>query len=70
MTLYKLYEVSNKTFVNFQGVVLFFDHIDGAYSLCYDKHGHIVHLSATASVSLASTPSNISAPLWSVISKP
>jgi len=32
------------------GEELTFSHIDGMYSLCYDKDGHPVHLSAMADV--------------------
>lgn len=32
--------------------ILFFDHIDGMYSLCKDKNGNVVHLAAWTEVEI------------------
>jgi hypothetical protein len=48
----KLYEVPRKTYIIFEGEVIYFDHIDGAYSYCKDLKGNIIHLSASTEVSI------------------
>jgi len=60
----KLYKVPNKTWVR---VIddgdhideVFFDHIDGAYSLCYTERGMPCHYSATTEVEIISDSRNI-----------
>ncbi|UOF79388.1 hypothetical protein [Caudoviricetes sp.] len=55
----KLYDVERKSYVRHEDFVeLFFDHIDGAYSLCFDRLGNIVHLAAYADVEVIEKPSN------------
>lgn len=50
----KLYDVPRKSFIQVLDddfkVILFFDHIDGMYSLCYDRDSNPVHLAAWADV--------------------
>lgn len=48
----KLYEVPNRTWIIAYGVKLFFEHIDGMYSLCWDEGGNMVHISASAEVEI------------------
>ena len=48
----KLYEVSNKSYIHFEGVDLFFDHIDGMYSFCLTRDNVPVHLSAYSNVNV------------------
>jgi hypothetical protein len=48
----KLYEVPRNTMIELEGREYFFHHIDGAYSLCYDVDGNIVHISANAEVKI------------------
>lgn len=51
----KLYNIPNNSYIKIDGDVLYFVHIDGAYSFCKDMRGNIVHLAAWADVELAST---------------
>lgn len=50
----KLYEINRDSLFRIEGDetqdVFTLDHIDGMYSLCYDQHGQIVHISAFAPV--------------------
>ena len=48
----ELYMVHRKNYVRVVGTndVLFFDHIDGMYSYCVDKHGNVCHIIATTKV--------------------
>jgi hypothetical protein len=50
----KLYNVPRKTYIHFKeddiDEVLFFDHVDGAYSLCYTPTNQPVHLAAWVEV--------------------
>jgi len=48
----KLYEVPRKTVINFEGRKIYFSHVDGMYSLCYEEDGSVFHLSAVAEVSI------------------
>jgi hypothetical protein len=41
-----LYSVRNKSYVICEGIVLFFDHIDGMYSYCLDANNEVCHLAA------------------------
>jgi hypothetical protein len=41
-----LYSVRNKSFVQVEDQVFFFDHIDGMYSFCLDMNNSVVHLAA------------------------
>ena len=55
----KLYEVPPRSWVKYvyenQEYVLFFDHVDGMYSVCYDDK-EIVHLPATLDVDVCTSP--------------
>mgnify|MGYP003978674037 FL=1 len=62
----KLYNVKPQTWVRIisnnknpiasiptqEGELIFFDHLDGAYSYCKDKDNNVVHLSASTEVEL------------------
>lgn len=62
----KLYDVPRKTYIRVIGdaqappshrdfvedEILYFDHVDGMYSLCYDSHQNPVHLAAWAEVEI------------------
>jgi hypothetical protein len=55
----KLYEVPRNSFVKTdegKGRTFHFHHIDGAYSLCRDVDGNIVHLSASTEVQVVPKP--------------
>jgi hypothetical protein len=52
----KLYEVRRKTYIMYNGIVLFFDHIDGMYSYCLTLDNEVVHLSASAPVTPLEKP--------------
>jgi len=45
-----LYSVCNKSYVQVEDQVFFFDHIDGMYSFCLDMNNTIVHLAAWTEV--------------------
>jgi hypothetical protein len=45
-----LYSVPNKSYVQVDGVTLFFDHIDGMYSYCMNAANEVVHIAAWAEV--------------------
>ena len=45
-----LYDVPKETPIKTHIGLLWFKHIDGAYSLCYDVDGHPVHMQAWATV--------------------
>lgn len=40
----KLYEVPRRTVVDFNGRKIYFDHVDGMYSVCYEEDGTLIHL--------------------------
>ena len=47
----KLYEIPPQSYIKLEdGQIFFFDHVDGAYSLCYDGDLNRVHLSASTEV--------------------
>ena len=62
----KLYNVKPQTWVRIisnnknpiasiptqEGDIVFFDHLDGAYSYCRNKDGHIVHLGAMTEIEI------------------
>lgn len=48
----KLYDVPPRTFIRFEGVRYFFEHVDGMYSYCLDESGNVVHLIAWAEVNI------------------
>ena len=48
----KLYNVPRRTWIEFEGDDIFFDHIDGAYSLCYFE-GDMCHLAAWTEVTIS-----------------
>jgi len=41
-----LYSVPNKTYIDVDGVKLFFDHLDGMYSYCLDLNNNVYHIAA------------------------
>lgn len=45
-----LYDVPKETPIKTHVGLLWFDHIDGMYSLCYDATGKAVHLAAWSTV--------------------
>lgn len=45
-----LYSVRNKSYIIWDGITLFFDHIDGMYSYCLDANNEVVHIRAWAEV--------------------
>ena len=45
-----LYDVPKETPINTHAGMMWFSHIDGAYSLCYDVNGKPVHMQAWATV--------------------
>ena len=47
-----LYKVPRNTYIQLDGDIYFFHHLDGAYSLCEDMKGNIVHLAAWADVDI------------------
>lgn len=51
----KLYEVPRNSWVVFKydPAPMFFDHIDGMYSCCYDTEGNLYHMSAMEEVALS-----------------
>lgn len=48
----KLYEVRRNTWVLLNGQRFYFEHIDGAYSVCQDEQGNPVHLAAWTEVEI------------------
>ncbi len=54
----KLYDVPNNTWVRIPecNEIVFFDHLDGAYSYCLDKEGNVCHLSCAADVEIVESP--------------
>lgn len=47
----KLYEIPPESYIKLEdGQFFFFYHVDGAYSLCYDKDKNRVHLSASTEI--------------------
>lgn len=48
----KLHDVKPKTYVKVGQDTVFFDHIDGMYSLCKDMQGKTVHLAAWSEVEI------------------
>jgi hypothetical protein len=48
----KLYDVPRNTDILVNGEHIRFHYIDGAYSLCTNSEGHIVHLAAWTDVEL------------------
>lgn len=47
----KLYEIPQESYIKLEdGQIFFFDHIVGAYSLCYDGDMNRVHLSASTEI--------------------
>lgn len=48
----KLYEVPPQSYIKLvpDGDLFFFDHVDGMYSLCYDKDKNRLHLSASTEI--------------------
>lgn len=45
-----LYSVRNKSFVQVEDEIYFFDHLDGMYSFCLDMNNNVVHLQAWCEV--------------------
>lgn len=45
-----LYTVRPRTYIHIDGMSLWFDHLDGAYSYCMTFSGDVVHISANAMV--------------------
>lgn len=45
-------QVPRNTLIEFAGHRFMFDHIDGAYSVCYDSAGNVVHLAAWTPVEI------------------
>jgi len=70
----KLYNVKPQTWVRIisnnknpiasiptqEGELIFFDHLDGAYSFCRNENGHLVHLGAMTEVGPVEKPINAS----------
>jgi hypothetical protein len=55
----KLFDVPPQSFIRYaDSLELYFDHIDGMYSLCFDIEGRIVHLTAFADVEVINKPDN------------
>jgi hypothetical protein len=56
----KLYDVPRYSFIKVEGVdkILFFNKIDGMYSLCEDDKGVIYHIGASTEVENVSPPKN------------
>lgn len=53
----KLYDVHPQSFIRYADEIeLFFDHIDGMYSFCFNKEGGVVHLAAFADVEVIKEP--------------
>jgi hypothetical protein len=52
----KLYEVKPKTYIKYVNTILFFDHLDGAYSYCLTLDNEVVHLSLSAPVTPLEQP--------------
>lgn len=48
----KLYDCPRNTWFFLGSRRIFFDHIDGAYSLCHDEDGNTFHLAAWTNVEL------------------
>ena len=48
----KLYEVPKKTWIKLDGVIYFFDHIDGMYSYCKTQKGDVFHLASWVEVEI------------------
>jgi hypothetical protein len=49
----------------FENIALRFDHVDGAFSLCYDAAGRIVHVGAFAPVEVVNSPlTELPNPVW------
>jgi hypothetical protein len=49
---FKLYEVPPKTVVDFNGRKVYFDHVDGMYSICYEEDGTVINLNNGVWVSI------------------
>lgn len=47
-----LYSIPRNTYIEINGIVLWFDHLDGMYSYCTTLTGDVVHLGATTLVSV------------------
>ena len=45
-----LYQVKRNTYIDVNGVKLFFDHLDGMYSYCITMNNEVVHIGATTVV--------------------
>jgi hypothetical protein len=54
-----LYKVPNNTWIAIEGRYYLFHHIDGMYSYCTDSDGNVVHLSASANVTVMEPEGNI-----------
>lgn len=52
----KLYTVKPKTYIKFLDHVLWFDHLDGAFSYCTTLDHKVVHISASATVTPLEKP--------------
>lgn len=66
MELYKaprrsLITVPGMTAASEPDCVLFFDHIDGAYSVCYTSSGQVVHIRASSEVEVVDFGGRITA---------
>ena len=48
----KLYEVRNNTWIIWNDLRLFFEKIDGMYSICKDSKGDVIHLAAFVEVEI------------------
>ena len=48
----KLYDVPNNSKIKVAGHILDFKHVDGMFSLCYDKDGEPVHIAAWTEVEI------------------
>lgn len=46
----ELYKVRPKSYIEVEGIQLFFDHLDGMYSYCLTNNNDVVHISAIALV--------------------
>ncbi len=47
-----LYEVRNNTWIIWAGCRIFFEKIDGMYSICKDANGDVLHLAAFTEVTI------------------
>lgn len=52
----KLYNVPQNSYIQFQDLTLLFHHLDGMFSVCFNKLGDRIHLAAFADVEVIPKP--------------